>query len=193
MSFKNNFLSFELHENNTCIKYNYFGELYWSEDGIGVDFNYPEEKTTSAWYNTLNADSSCMSSACLGSLFYHLKLLNDESFNEIFGNIIDIVRSEKFVKFIERWFNSNGGVFSESYFFDGKFGRFSSEGDIGYPDIEDEDSNELKWIEHDVTIILNQNGCFDDLRGKLFIDEEFESKFEIELKAVISLFKVVKI
>jgi|GEM_PF-4380920 len=189
MTFENKSLSFELQENNTSIKYNYFGELYWSQDGIGIDFNYPEEKTITAWYNTLNGDSSCMSSACLGSLFYHIKSLNDESFIEIFGDIVDIVRSEKYIHFIEKWFGSNGGVFSEPYFFDGKFGRFSSEGDMGYPDIEDDESNELKWIEQEVTFKLNQNGTFDDLRDKLFIDEEFESKFEIELKSVIELFK----
>ena len=188
MAFENKYISFELHEKNTCIKYNYFGELYWSANGIGVEYNYPEEKTKTAWYNKLRDESSCMSSACLGSLFYHLELLNDESFKEIFGDILDIVRSVKFVKFIDSWFNANGGVFSEPYFFDGKFGRFSSEGDMGYPDIEDDESNELKWLEQEVTFKLNQNGTFDDLRGKLFIDEEFESKFKIELKAVIDLF-----
>ena len=59
---------------------------------------------------------------------------------------------------------------------------------MGYPDIEDDESNELKWLEQEVTFKLNQNGTFDDLRGKLFIDEEFESKFKIELKVVIDLF-----
>ena len=189
MSFSNNFLSFELHENNTFIKYNYFGELYWSATGIGVDYNYPEEKTKTAWYNMLREETSCMSSACLGSLFYHMELLNDESFKESFGNILDIVSSEKFVKFIDSWFNANGGVYLEPYFFDGKFGRFSSEGDMGYPDIEDDESNELKWIEQEVNIILNQNGTLDDLKGKLFIDEKFESKFELELKNIVDLFK----
>ena len=97
MTFENKSLSFELQENNTSIKYNYFGELYWSQGGIGIDFNYPKEKTLSAWYDTLKGDSSCMSSSCLGSLFYHLKSLNEQSFKEIFGDIIDIVKSEKFI------------------------------------------------------------------------------------------------
>lgn len=189
MAFHNKYLSFELHENNTYIKYNYFGELYWSADGIGVDYNYPEEKTKTSWYNTLREESSCMSSACLGSLFYHLELLNDESFKEIFGDILDIVRSEKFVKFIDNWFNANGGVFSEPYFFDGKFGRFSSEGNMGYPDNEEDEGDELKWNEQAITIKMNQKGAFDDLRGKLFIDEEQELKFDLELKIVIDLFK----
>jgi hypothetical protein len=189
MAFENKNLSFELHENNMCIKYKYFGELYWSINGIGVDFNYPEQNTKSAWFKRLMEESSCMSSACLGSLFYHLTSLSDESFKEIYGDIAFIVKSNEFKNFINDWFSADGSVFSEPLFFDGKFGRFSNYGDMDFPDNEEDEGDELKWDEQAITIKMNQKATFDDLRGKLFIDEELELKFESELKSVIDLFK----
>ena len=60
---------------------------------------------------------------------------------------------------------------------------------MGYPDNEEDEGDELKWNEQAITIKMNQKGAFDDLRGKLFIDEEQELKFELELKSVINLFK----
>lgn len=189
MTFENKYFSFELHENNTCIKYKYLGELVWSTNGIGTDFNYPEQNTKSAWYKKLKEESSCMSSACLGSLFYHLTSFGDESFKEIYGDIIYIIKSNKFKNFINEWFSENGSIFSEPLFFDGNFGRFSNYGDINYPDNEEVETDELKWLEQSIKIKMNRKGTFDDLRGKIFIDEELELEFEIEVKKAIDLFK----
>ena len=188
MIFDNKIISFELTENNKCIKYKYFGELQWSSDGIGIEFNYPVEKTKTAWYVMLKDESDIMKSACFGSLYYDLKMLGDVSFKEIYGEVSDIIKSNKFKEFVDHWFTADGSIFSEPTFFDGMFGKFSSYGDVGYPDNEEE-SNDLIWIEQSITIKMNQNGTFDDLRGKLFIDEEFESKFEKELKSIVDLFE----
>ena len=190
MNLDNSNVVFELVENQFSNKYKYFGKLYCSSNGIGINIDYPKEKTKEAFYKMLKSESKCNAAACLGSLFYNLKTLGEDSFIEIYGEITDVINSDSFLLFINKWFAADGAMFVEPYFFDGMFGRFSSYGDMGYPDNEGIETKHLNWDEQGVVIKLTENGALDDIKGNIYIDIKVESEFENELMGAIELFKL---
>lgn len=181
-------IEFELIENNSFIKYKLFGSLDWSEDGIGLALNYPEENSKSEWYIRLSVDSRCMAAAVLGVLFNDFKNGREE-FKIEYGGIFDIVSSQQFEAFIHKWFDEDGVLFLEGPFLDGIFGRFSTYGYLGYPQNDENEFDKIFfWNQEAIKIIFPEKGYIDQIHGKIFIDTHIESIFNEELKKIIELF-----
>lgn len=182
-------MEFELIEKNVTIKYRYLGDIGYAD--LGLDFVYPSENTKSEWYKNLINQNDCRAAACLGCLTYDLKDLGVDFFKESFGEIYEIVNSKMFFDFINKWFELDGALFSEPSFFNGFFGRFSSNGNLGYPDNYDETKNSkvYLWDEEKIEIkLLKGLDNFNDLRDKIFIDAALEVEFRSHLNMIIELF-----
>jgi hypothetical protein len=181
-------IEFELIENNVTTKYNYFGKLNWNDDGIGLNFIYPEENSKSKWFEVLSSVSECMAAAVLGVLFNDFKN-GRETFETNYQDIFDIVCTKQFENYINKWYDADGALFQEGPFFDGIFGRFSAYGDLGHPDNHEEDICEVyHWKDNTIKIIFSEKRSIDELYGKLFIDTNVESLFKNELQTIIELF-----
>jgi hypothetical protein len=189
MSNADNKYDLELIENGMSTWYKHFGQLNWSTDGLGMDFIYPVDGKKASWYNMLIQETESMAAGCLGSLWYNLINLGEESFEESFSGISNIVKLEEFKVFVEKWFDNDGSVFKEPEFLDGIFGRFSSYGYSGFPDNDGEDGNELVWKEQSILIKLNKIGSLDSIRGQIYIDVTLDKDFHLHLNTIINMFK----
>jgi hypothetical protein len=181
-------MEFELIENSYSTTYKYFGKFNWSSDGIGLDLNYPDENSKLEWYEKLTSKSESMAAAILGLAFNDFKNGNEELINN-YDCIFQIVCSKKFEEFINKWYDDDGALFKEGPFFDGIFGRFSSYGNLGYPDNHEDEICEIyDWDKGAIKIKFSEKHSIDELQGKLFIAKSEESIFKNELNEIIELF-----
>ena len=181
-------IEFELLENNVITTYKYFGKFNWSSDGIGLDLNYPDENSKLEWYEKLTFESESMAAAILGLAFNDFKN-GDEELISNYDGIFQILCSKQFEEFINKWYDVDGAIFNEGPFFDGIFGRFSSYGNLGYPDnYEDGISEIYHWDKEGIKIKFSEKRSIDELQGKLFIASSIESIFKNELNEIIELF-----
>ena len=180
-------IEFELVENNATIKYKYLGDIGHAD--LGLNFEYPSENTKSAWYKTLVNQNDCKAAACIGSLTYNLEVLGKNTFIETFADIHKIVNSELFIQFTNKWFDLNGSLFREPFFFDGFFGRFSDDSLLSRADNADDGWNtRWTWGKEDITLIFNEECGYGDWKNGIFIDASIEDEFKSELNAIIELF-----
>jgi len=174
-------MEFELIENSVTTKYKFFGETR-SMGGmdLGIDVNYPDEMNKEGWYDKLIEESECMAAATLGYLF-HVK--------ESYGDIDEIVSSQIFSNFVKKYLAD--GYFSEPYFIDGEFGRFSNYGELAYPENEEDGkSYEFTWTNKSIRMTFMEK-CFEgDWKGKIFIDPTIEDEFKSHLQVIIELFNL---
>jgi hypothetical protein len=90
--------------------------------------------------------------------------------------------------------------FSEPYFIDGAYGRFSDYGELDYPDNyeefkEDHKLELLSWDKERIKIrLLNNNNRpgfprigFDDIRDNIFINVAIEDEFKSQLESLKEL------
>jgi hypothetical protein len=162
-------IEFELLENFEITKYKFFAKFIWSADSIGLELNYPANNTKLEWYEKLSSESESMAAAILGLAFNDFKNGDEE--------------------FINKWFDADGALFKEGPFFDGIFGRFSSYGNLGYPDnYENEICEIYHWEKDAIKIKFSEKRSIDELQGKLFIAKSIESIFKNELNEIIDLF-----
>jgi hypothetical protein len=172
-------MEFELIENSKITKYKYFGETR-SMGGmdLGIDVNYPDEMTKEGWYDKLIGEFDCMAAATLGYL-YHV--------GESYGDIDEIVCSQLYSDFIKKYLAD--GYFSEPYFIDGEFGRFSNYGELAYPESEEDGkSYEFTWTNESIRMKFKEKCIEGDWKEKIFIDPTIENEFKSHLNTIIELF-----
>lgn len=145
---------------------------------LGIDVNYPDEMKKQGWYDKLIEESECMAAATLGFLF---------QVKESYGDIDEIICSQLYLDFITKYMEN--GYFSEPYFIDGEFGRFSNYGELAYPENEEDGkSYEFTWTNESIRMKFMEK-CFEgDWKGKIFIVPTIEDEFKSHLKIIIDLF-----
>jgi hypothetical protein len=168
-------MEFEIIENGKVTKYKYF-EIFRMSGGmdLGLDVEYPDEMDKKEWYDNLIKESDCMLAATLG---YLMNVGADFSF--ITGDAFSQLSA-----FSEKYFTN--AYFSEPYFIDGAYGRFSDYGELAYPENdEDGKSNEFTWNNGSIRMKLAEKCFAGDWNGKIFINQEHEAEFKSQLKSLI--------
>ena len=178
-------VGFELHENGIPTRYLYFGELAWSQGGMGIDFDFPKVHNLAAWYDNLNRKTPYHAAATLGGLCTYWEVLEGSDADALHK----IVSSTLFQSFVDTWMDQSGAVFREPAFLDGMFGRFSPSGNLGCPEQDDADNRpEWSWQEGAIKLVFDNEGHPDELRDRIFIAADLETQFTADLKAVVELF-----
>jgi hypothetical protein len=172
-------MKFDLIQDGIVLTYEYYGEL--QERGgmdLGIIICSPETPTIGSWYDCLRASSPVQVAGTLGVL---------SDFKDT-PEINEILNSEICTAFVRKYLDTN--YFSEPYFIDGMFGRFSKYGNIPYPDDEEEESLlfQIALDGQNVILKFDEPICFGEWQDKIFINIDEVDSFESELNQVIELF-----
>lgn len=180
-------MEFILIENNITTKYKYFGEIQvLGGMDLGIDIAYPDKMEKKGWYSTLLNESECMAAATLCYLYQH-SLIEEPLFNESYGELDSILSSKLFTDFMDKFFED--GVFSEPYFIDGSFGRFSNYGELSYSENDESDESfEFTWLNRSIRMIYGKKCFYGDWKGKIFNNPKIENEFKTSLKVIIEMF-----